>query len=457
MYKTIKPLLLSSILLSPCVIATTTLDFGDAPDSYNTILSSNGARHEIDGVTWLGSSVDSEADAAQSPNSDDSLDSDDEDGVSFVTALEPGLDSVLSVTASTTGYLSAWFDWNQDGDFDDEGEQLITDALLSSGSNSLSVAIPDDALIGETWSRFRFSQDSGLTYADSSTSGEVEDYLVTIADANTVTRYFPSSSGYVTLAYEDEWPRIADYDMNDLVLNYRVTEVLRDGLIAKVVISGKLAAVGGDYHNGFAVRLEGIDSDLVDAAKTRLYYNNVLQDGDPQESDMDEASFIIINDAIELADYQCDYFRTEDSCRENIGVEFELDISFSAPISPIHMPNMPYDPLMFATPGHYHGPSFALPPGRSYEVHLANQAPTEKFDTSFYQMEDDTSDPSFARYFKTSNNMPWALMIFDEWQWPLEQVNLTEAYPNFADYTTSGGTTDTNWYYIDNAIFGTYY
>ncbi|MUL01728.1 LruC domain-containing protein [Aliivibrio fischeri] len=435
-----------------------TIDFGDAPDTnYGTTLASNGARHEMDGVTWLGASVDGDYYAAQSPDSDDSITSDDEDGVGFVTALEPGLDSVITVSASTTGYLSAWFDWNDDGDFSDDGEQVITDKALVAGSNNLVISVPFGATVGETWSRFRFSQQTGLAYYGGSTSGEVEDHVVTIVDANTSQRHFPSADGYVTIAYEDNWPETADYDMNDMVLRYRITETLKDGDVAKVSISGQLVAVGASYHSGFAVRLAGIDATNIDSDKTRLYYNSVLQDGDVQESGMTEASFIVINDAIEVSSYSCYFYRTLDDCREDVGVEFELHFSLVTPVTTSSMPAMPYDPFLYATPGYYHGPSFAQAPGRSYEVHLADQAPTEKFDTNFYQLAEDTSDPNTSRYFKTSNNMPWALLIYDEWKWPRERVDLVVAYPQFADYTTSGGETHTDWYDITNAIANKYY
>lgn len=435
-----------------------TIDFGDAPDTnYGTTLAANGARHEMDGVTWLGASVDGDYYAAQSPDSDDSITSDDEDGVGFVTALEPGLDSVITVSASTTGYLSAWFDWNDDGDFSDDGEQTIVDKALVAGSNNLVISVPFGATVGDTWSRFRFSQQTGLAYYGGSTSGEVEDHVVTIVDANTSQRHFPSADGYVTIAYEDNWPETADYDMNDMVLKYRITETLKDGDVAKVSISGQLVAVGASYHSGFAVRLAGIDATNIDSDKTRLYYNSALQDGDAQESGMTEASFILINDAIEVSSYSCYFFRTLDDCREDVGVEFELHFSLITPVTTGSMPAMPYDPFLYATPGFYHGPSFAQAPGRSYEVHLADQAPTEKFDTNFYQLAEDTSDPNTSRYFKTSNNMPWALLIYDEWKWPRERVDLVVAYPQFADYTTSGGETHTDWYDITNAIANKYY
>ena len=433
------------------------IDFGDAPDYYGTTLDSNGARHELDGVTWLGSSVDGDYYAAQSPDSDDSVTSDDEDGVGFVTALEPGLDSVIAVTASTSGYLSAWFDWNDDGDFTDEGEKIITDKSLVAGSNSVVITVPFGATVGEIWSRFRFSQQTGLAYYGGSTSGEVEDHVTTIVDANTTIRRFPSGGGYVTLAYEDNWPETADYDMNDLVLRYRVTEVLKDGEVAKVTINGHLAAVGAGYHSGFAVRLESIAASNINTSKTRLFYNNEQQSSDPQESGMIEASFILIDDAKEVASFECLYYRTKNACREEVGLEFDLHFSLISSIETTSMPAMPYDPFLFAAIGHYHGDSFAYPPGRSYEVHLADQPPTEKFNTDFYQLAEDTSDPSSDRYFKTSNNMPWALLIYDEWQWPRERVDLVTAYPNFAGYTTSGGASNVDWYDISHAITNKYY
>ncbi|MGF1904237.1 LruC domain-containing protein [Aliivibrio salmonicida] len=428
-----------------------TIDFGDAPDSYGSTLNSNGARHALDNETWLGSSVDGDYYAAQSPDSDDTITSDDEDGVGFVTALEPGLDSVITVNASTSGVLSAWFDWNGDGDFADEGEQAITDEVLASGNHNLIISVPFDATVGATWTRFRFSQQTGLAYYGGSTSGEVEDHVITIVDGNTTQRHFPSASGYVTLAYEDNWPETADYDMNDLVLRYRITEVLKDGEVAKVIVSGKLAAVGASYHSGFAVRLSGIDATNIDSAKTRLYYNSALQNGPSQESGMNEASFILINDAIDVSSYDCSYFRTSNECREDMGLEFELQFSLITPVATASMPAMPYDPFLFATSGYYHGPSFTQAPGRDYEVHLADQAPTELFNTEFFQLAQDTSDASTDRYFKTSNNMPWALLIYDEWQWPRERVDLTTSYPDFADYTTSGGATNTDWYESSNA------
>ncbi|EVU11455.1 hypothetical protein D046_7367A, partial [Vibrio parahaemolyticus V-223/04] len=50
--------------------------------------------------------------------------------------------------ASTSGYLSAWFDWNRDGDFADEGEQVFTDQLLAAGNNTLPFIVSELATAG---------------------------------------------------------------------------------------------------------------------------------------------------------------------------------------------------------------------------------------------------------------------------------------------------------------------
>ncbi|GAM74229.1 hypothetical protein JCM19241_5425 [Vibrio ishigakensis] len=249
---------------APIIDEDSNIDFGDAPDSYLTTLASNGPRHAIDGVTYLGTAPDGEQDGLVTPLSDNSTGLNDEDGVGFVTAIEPGLDSLVNLQASTSGYLSAWFDWNQDGDFDDEGEHVFQDAELDQGNNPLYFTAPVNATIGNTWARFRFSQQTGLDYFGGATSGEVEDYSINVTGEGISVRYFPSEQGYATLAYEDNWPYTADYDMNDVVMHYRITEILRDGEVVKSRIEGRLAAVGADYHNGFAVRLPGILSADID-------------------------------------------------------------------------------------------------------------------------------------------------------------------------------------------------
>ena len=440
--------------LAPLIDEDSQIDFGDAPDSYGTLLTNNGPRHQIDGVTYLGSGVpDGEQDGFTTPLSDQDTGYYDEDGVNFVTSMEPGLDSIVVVEASTPGYLSAWFDWNQDGDFADEGEQVFTDTLVETGRQSLIFNVPVNAEIGNSWSRFRFSQQQGLGFDGGATSGEVEDHAILVTGEGATVRYFPSQTGYATLAYEDNWPYTADYDMNDVVIHYRVTEIVKQDKVVKSIIEGRLAAVGADYHNGFAIGLTGLARVDVNAATTRQYHNGVQLEASGLEQDSNQAIFIVADDVSTKKAEQCRYHRTTVDCTAPENFSFELHINLNDSTSADSLIAMPYDPFIFATPGYYHGEGLPFQPGRTWEVHLPDHPPTEKFDqVQLWNLGVDASNPDQGVYFKTANNLPWALLITEEWQWPLERIELLQAYPQFAEFAQSSGKKNAFWHLKHHAI-----
>jgi hypothetical protein len=161
-------------------------DWGDASDpTYPTLAVNFGANHLMDGLTYMGASVDAEPDGQQDPNAlgDDNDGNDDEDGVTFVWPCVPGNPVKVIVNASVSnGFLSAWFDFNRDGDWADVGEQIFTDVPLAAGNNTLNFIVPANATIGTTYTRFRFSTVNGLTYTGLAPDGEVEDYEVEIEE-----------------------------------------------------------------------------------------------------------------------------------------------------------------------------------------------------------------------------------------------------------------------------------
>ncbi|WP_375754017.1 LruC domain-containing protein [Vibrio sp. HN007] len=438
---------------APVIDEDSNIDFGDAPDSYSTTLASNGPRHELDGLTWLGENEpDGEQGGLVAPLSDDNSGIDDESGVTFITSITAGLDVALDALASTEGYLSGWIDWNQDGDFADAGEQIITDELLSSGNNTIFIIADAAAIEGITWARFRFSQQQGLSYDGGARSGEVEDYQVYVTAAGSTIRHFPSEQEAATIAYEDNWPHKADYDMNDVVIEYHITEILHENSVKKIHIRGSLLAYGADYHNGFAVRLQGLSRDAIDPITTRQYQNGELVGNSGLESDSEEAIFIISEDLSSVKQGQCLYFRTQNSCKQNHSFMFELHINLIEDAESSALIAMPYDPFIFATPGYYHGEQLPFQPGRSWELHLPDHSPTEKFNhAEMWGLGIDASNTSEDTYFKTSNNLPWAILIPGTWKWPEERVDLLTSYPRFATFAESAGQNGKDWYRLKHA------
>ena len=168
-------------------------DYGDA-DVASTIWGNDGARHVFDASVagpafqWTSSvAVDVEGDGQRSigADADDLTGADDEDGVFFWQLLMPGETATIGVSvADSGGWLDGWIDWNQNGVFDTDeylfGNQGYRNVFVLPGFTSIPITVPEDAVVGETYARFRVSTQGRLAPDGLAFDGEVEDYLWTI-------------------------------------------------------------------------------------------------------------------------------------------------------------------------------------------------------------------------------------------------------------------------------------
>ena len=167
---------------SPETVTHGDRDFGDAPDPpYPTLDASGGAFHYVCTGVYLGGGVDAEPDGQ--PDSlalgDDNDGYDDDDGVTVLTLLVPGMEAEIEVVASVFGHVNVWLDTNQDGWFD----LVVPDAPISAGANTLSFHVDGSALPGETFMRARFTTLAGFSQPNGpAPDGEVEDYRVIVGD-----------------------------------------------------------------------------------------------------------------------------------------------------------------------------------------------------------------------------------------------------------------------------------
>jgi len=198
------------------------LDFGDAPDlSYPTLLASDGARHILDGVTYLGTLIDAEPDGQPDPaalgDDNDTIyppANDDEDGVLFVSPLIPGEQGAIYVLANVPGKLNAWIDFDGNGSWD-ASEQILSDRSLIAGWNPLNFPIPPTAAIGHTFARFRFNIGGGLGVTGQADNGEVEDYQVEIIEdlhdgLKMHYHQWPDTTSFGVDVCTMEWRMVAD-------------------------------------------------------------------------------------------------------------------------------------------------------------------------------------------------------------------------------------------------------
>lgn len=167
------------------------LDYGDAPSNMSSIDASLGtaygdAWHSITGNVRLGNGIDGES-ASQSTGLLADGDGADDDGVIFPqlsgqAILRVGQANSVSVTASSAGFLNAWIDWNQDGDWNDVGEQIASNQAVVAGANTLSVTPTTGSPHGATYARFRLTSapPASPSPLGVAADGEVEDYRVSL-------------------------------------------------------------------------------------------------------------------------------------------------------------------------------------------------------------------------------------------------------------------------------------
>ncbi|PSU32699.1 LruC domain-containing protein [Photobacterium lutimaris] len=417
-----------------------TIDLGDAPDSYQTSVDNNGARHDLSNNSLFlgGVAPDSEAVVG---TSDDETGTDDEDGV-IITPLQSGEQALISVTANRAGgFLNAWIDWNKDGDFSDSNEQISFGQTLAAGMNSLIVNVPDFVSAGDTWARFRISSIQDLPSFGGAPDGEVEDYLITLEnDQLNTSRYGP-----FTAAFEDSWPREGDYDLNDVVMRYQIeVQTDQNNDARQIKISGNLQALGADYRNGFGIHLPLLSRSSVSESDIIFTRNSKLVAVSPLEAGQGNTVLIISDDLTPHTQSTCRFHRTLENCQEVERFHFSVTLPLTAGVKSWTLPAAPYDPFIFAVDGFNHGEGTSV--GRGLEIHLDDYEPTQLGNASLELMGnyDDRSDSGIGSLYRTENGLPWGFIVTETWSHPLEQVDMLLAYPRFFDYATTG--THVDWF-----------
>jgi Metallo-peptidase family M12B Reprolysin-like/MAM domain, meprin/A5/mu/GEVED domain/Bacterial surface protein, Ig-like domain/Secretion system C-terminal sorting domain/Fibronectin type III domain len=107
------------------------------------------------------------------------------DFTSISTTLTKDTQYTITVTPTWTGTVypegySVWIDYNRDGDFNDPGEQVWTQAATTSTPVSGSFTVPSTAVENSTTMRVSMKYNGIPTECETFTYGEVEDYTVII-------------------------------------------------------------------------------------------------------------------------------------------------------------------------------------------------------------------------------------------------------------------------------------
>jgi hypothetical protein len=156
-------------------------DFGDAPDPYPTLLLENGARHEAVGA-MLGLLRDTEVDGLPTIAADG--DGADDDGIVFGPIRVGQGTANITVTVSNlpvgSYHLEGWIDFDADGNWGAPSDHVVDKKSLTVGTHQLTINVPNSAVAGTTYARFRLAFTTIASPHGAVGTGEVEDYAVTV-------------------------------------------------------------------------------------------------------------------------------------------------------------------------------------------------------------------------------------------------------------------------------------
>ncbi len=252
-------------------------------------------------------------------------------------------------------------------------------------------------------------------------------------------RFYPSATGFGSLAFEDLWPKKGDFDMNDLVVAYRTVETLNArNEIVDLKLIYEIRARGAGADNGFAVHFPGLGREAIDPANTTLTLGTQAPVTLAPETGQNEAVMILTSNVTPLTNtgkaFPCSMMNSITKCPRNPFVPMDVNIHFRQPLTKAQLGDAPYNPFIFRTTK------------RGLEVHLVDHPPTAKADPKLFGTLDDRTDLATGRTYRTLDDQPWALDVPETWRYPTEWNSVAKAYPDFATWALSAGTSAVNWY-----------
>ncbi|MFZ4455618.1 MAG: LruC domain-containing protein [Bacteroidales bacterium] len=258
--------------------------------------------------------------------------------------------------------------------------------------------------------------------------------------------YYPSASTFGSLSFEDNWPRQGDYDLNDLVLDYRVMYITNHvGTVKDVEFQTRVKAIGATFRNGFAWEMNTNQSNIASVSTTysgpgpgSLLPGTVFSlDAKGFENGITPASTKAVipffDNAFTLfgAPFISGYVNTVEGGTYYAPVNLYKRVTFTSPVAVGSLGTLPYNPFL------------VVDGIRAREVHKTSNAPTSKA-SGYFNTYDDKSGT--LGYYTGTANYPWALDVPVSTEYSTESVVISTGFQKFNSWVTSAGNTYTDWY-----------
>lgn len=267
---------------------------------------------------------------------------------------------------------------------------------------------------------------------DTDNDGVPDDLDAFPADPERAFRsWYPNETTFATLAFEDLWPGLGDFDFNDVVIEFQY-EMITNAQNELKDLNGlfRLMAAGASLNNGFAIAMPFASNKVESVTGGQVVGEAVNVAANGTESGHSNETVILVLDAIgsiygEFINTQPDkaYVETD---------TLEVKMILSDPV--VNYGTAPFNPFIF------------VDQERGKEVHMIDHQPTELVNNAFFGTWEDRSDINAGKFYQTSGRLPWAIEIPVSFDYPIETVDILLTHLKFAEWAMSSGTQYQDWY-----------
>ncbi|MEY8706680.1 LruC domain-containing protein [Bacteroides faecichinchillae] len=248
------------------------------------------------------------------------------------------------------------------------------------------------------------------------------------------------------LSFEDYWPAKGDYDMNDMVIEYK-RDIYKSALtdkVQKIVDTFVPKHNGATTQNGFGYQLSGIsNNDIVKVSIESEGITSKFMEGQTLESGQNYPTIILFDD-IKMA-LNKTFTVTIDIVKEKFSEQaftpFFNNAYWEKNYSKFNM-----NPFIIISSNSERG----------REAHIVKFPPTQKMDSSYFNDKFDKSNPNEGLYYVNDENLPTGLQISGasvgtikgtDFLIPVEKTSIKEAYSKFENWASSFGKNNGTWWH----------
>lgn len=245
---------------------------------------------------------------------------------------------------------------------------------------------------------------------------------------------YPSENSYGSFAFEDNWPGFGDYDFNDLVVDYKYTQIANaKNQMVKLNPEFIVQAVGAGFNNAFGVELDIDPSQIASVSGYQLETELFDISANGTESNQSKA-VIIATDEVHRNFGTRGFVNTDPYMSVHNPDTIQLSIAFNSPIDLSAVGSAPFNPFI------------VINQIRGREAHLPGYEPTDLVDTSLFGTGNDASDPANNVYYKSQSGYPWVMSLPVSFDYPNEKTGIQQAYNHFGQWAKSSGFSYMDWY-----------